>query len=195
MAAVDVGGAVRSAAAGDAAAWSTLIDRYAGLVWAVTRAHGLSVADADDVTQTTWLRLAEHLGRIRDPDRVGLWLAVTARNECLRMLRRARRDIPFDPHADDFAHATVPDVDVDLLTNERDRQLWVTFQALSALCKVLLLTLMAEPGLSYADVSRTLGMPVGSIGPTRARCLDRLRRNWTAAQHDEAMEARGGRGE
>ena len=154
-----------------------LIDRYARLIWAVARSFGLSVADADDVTQTTWLRLAEHLGNLRDPDRVGLWLAVTARNESLRMLRRARRDIPFDPLADVARSASGPDVDVQILTLERDEALWRAFQSLPANCRVLLLMLTAEPSLSYEEVSVSLAIPIGSIGPTRGRCLERLRNN------------------
>ena len=82
---------VRAAAEGDQQAWDALVDRFAGLVWAIARAHRLSPADAADVSQTTWLRLVEHLGRIRDPERVGAWLAATARHECLRVIRHAGR--------------------------------------------------------------------------------------------------------
>src|SRR3954453_8202483 len=85
---------VLSAAEGDQAAWDALGDRLAGLVWWIARAHRLSAADAADVSQTTWLRLVEHLGRIRDPERVGAWLAATARHESLRLLRRAQREAP-----------------------------------------------------------------------------------------------------
>lgn len=173
----EVGAVVRSAAAGDGKAWDALIDRYARLIWAVARSFGLSVADADDVSQTTWLRLAEHLGKLRDPERVGLWLAVTARNESLRMLKRAQRDIPFDPLADIGRTAGGPDVDVQILTLERDQALWRAFQSLPANCRVLLLMLTAEPSLSYEEVSVSLAIPIGSIGPTRGRCLERLRNN------------------
>src|SRR4051795_2193299 len=89
---------VLSAAEGDQAAWDALVDRFAGLVWSIARAHRLSAADAADVSQTTWLRLVEHLGRIRDPERVGAWLAATARNESLRPLRRAQRGPPPRDH-------------------------------------------------------------------------------------------------
>src|SRR3954468_5004445 len=82
---------VHAAADGDQEAWDALVDRFAGLVWSIARAHRLSAADAADVSQTTWLRLVEHLGRIRDPERVGAWLAATARHEGLRVIRPPRR--------------------------------------------------------------------------------------------------------
>jgi RNA polymerase sigma factor (sigma-70 family) len=173
----EVGALVRAAADGDKAAWDALIERFARLIWAIARTHGLSVADADDVSQTTWLRLAEHLATLRDPDRVGLWLAVTARNESMRMLKRARRDIPFDTLADTRRNAAPSDVDVRLLTEERDQALWRAFQRLPSSCRVLLLMLTADPAFSYEEVSASLAIPVGSIGPTRGRCLERLRNN------------------
>ena len=85
---------VRAAAEGDQAAWNGLVDRYNGLVWSVARSHRLATADASDVVQTTWLRLVEHLGRLQDPERVGAWLATTARRECLRTLRHSARQVP-----------------------------------------------------------------------------------------------------
>src|SRR5213080_2918328 len=90
------GGLVRAAAGGDQAAWDALVDRFASLVWSVARAHRLSAADAADVSQTTWLRLAEHIDRLRDPERVAGWLATTTRNECLKVLRLSGRQIPVD---------------------------------------------------------------------------------------------------
>lgn len=185
----EVGALVRAAAEGDRSAWNDLVDRFARLIWAIARTHGLSVADADDVSQTTWLRLAEHLPSLRDPDRVGLWLAVTARNESLRMLRRARRDVPFDILADARRSTSAPDVDVRLLTQERDRALWRAFQKLPSSCRILLLMLTSEPAFSYEEVSASLAIPVGSIGPTRGRCLERLRNNaeLQACLHGEEM--------
>src|SRR5258705_49296 len=85
---------VRAAAEGDQAAWNGLVDRYNGLVWSVARSHRLAMADASDVVQTTWLRLVEHLGRLQDPERVGAWLATTARREALRALRHSARQVP-----------------------------------------------------------------------------------------------------
>ena len=92
---------VRAAAEGDQAAWNGLVDRYNGLVWSVARSHRLSMADASDVVQTTWLRLVEHLGRLQDPERVGAWLATTARRESLRALRHSARQVPTEELPDD----------------------------------------------------------------------------------------------
>src|SRR6185437_10597567 len=92
----DTGLLVRSAANGDEAAWRGLVTRFSSLVWAVARAHRLTNADAADVYQTTWLRLAEHIGRIEHPDRVGAWLATAARRECLQSLCSAAKTAPTD---------------------------------------------------------------------------------------------------
>lgn len=165
---------VEAAAAGESAAWSRLVDRFSGLVWSVARAHGLASADAADVCQTTWLRLAEHLHRLREPDRVSAWLLTTARNESLRTLRGTARLVPvdfdFDAVEDDQG-----DVEAGLLREERDASLWRAFRSLGAPCQTLLRVLMADPPPSYAEVSVALDMPVGSIGPRRARCLQHLR--------------------
>src|SRR5436305_889496 len=83
---------VRSAGGGDTAAWNAIVERFSSLVWATARAHRLSRDDASDVAQTTWLRLVEHLDRIREPDRLGAWLATTARHESLRTIRRGARE-------------------------------------------------------------------------------------------------------
>ncbi|MGH9155308.1 MAG: sigma-70 family RNA polymerase sigma factor [Acidimicrobiales bacterium] len=168
---------VAAAAAGESAAWDGLVARFAGLVWSIPRDFGLASADAADVSQTTWLRLAEHLDRIREPNRVGSWLAATARNESVRTLRRAQWQRPVDPASPSFVREDgQPAVDNGILEAERDDALWRAFESLSSPCKVLLRTLMADPTPSYVEVSALLDMPVGSIGPNRNRCLDRLRR-------------------
>jgi RNA polymerase sigma factor (sigma-70 family) len=170
----DVGQLVRDAAGGDQAAWNRLVERFNGLVWAVTRAHRLPGAEASDVVQTTWLRLVENLDRLQDPERVGAWLATTARRECLRSLRVSARVSPTetellpDPGTDEPMGAA-------LLAEERDRALWEAFGGLSERCQALLRLLVADPPPSYEDVGAALDMPIGSIGPTRQRCLERLR--------------------
>lgn len=167
---------VAAAGNGDGAAWDALVSRFAGLVWSIPRDLGLSSADAADVSQTAWLRLAEHLGRIREPEHVGAWLATTARNESMRTLRRTNRQRPLDPASPSFVREDGQSVDSDLLEAERDAALWRAFSQLSSFCQLLLRTLMVDPTPSYAEVSAELGMPIGSIGPKRNRCLDRLRR-------------------
>ena len=115
-----------AAGAGDQAAWNAIVERFRGLVWATARAHRLSHADAADVAQTTWLRLVEHLDRIRDAERLGGWLATTARNECLRCIRLHGRELPSD-EADVFESPDDDAPEVALLIDERDTALWRAF--------------------------------------------------------------------
>ena len=168
---------VGAASGGDQQAWDGLVHRFGGLVWSVARAHGLSAADAADVSQTAWLRLVEHLDRIRDPERVGTWLASTARHEALRVLRRAGRELPVGEESElEPRGAVVEAPDAYVLASERDELLWKAFAALSPRCQRLLRVLIADPAPSYKEVAASFQMPIGSIGPTRARCLSRLRR-------------------
>ena len=179
----DTGQLVRSAAGGDEIAWRGLVARFSGLVWAVARAHRLASADAADVFQTTWLRLAEHIGRIEHPERVGAWLATAARRECLQHLRTAGRTTPTDDMDRlDLTPAVGNPTEEAVLAAEKEREdadraaaLWRAFGQLSGRCRELLRVLMATPPPSYAEVAAALGLPLGSIGPTRARCLQRLR--------------------
>jgi RNA polymerase sigma factor (sigma-70 family) len=164
------------AADGDPRAWQTLVDRYGRLIWSITRDFKLVESDAADVFQTTWMRLIEHIDRIEHPDRVGSWLAATARNECLRSLAARKRlvlsheDDPFDGPA---RHE--PGVDEALLAAERAAGVREAMTQLPWRWQRLMEMLMADPPASYAEISDELGLPVGSIGPTRGRCLARLR--------------------
>jgi len=171
----DVGALVRAAADGDQRAWSVLVDRFSKLVWAIARNHRLSADDASEVSQTTWLRLAEHIDRLQDPSKVGGWLATTARHESLRVLRGAGRQIPM---GDDMPEPERPTagIDEELLRSERDTLLWRAFSRLPARDQALLRLLVSDPMPSYEEIGAAMGMPVGSIGPTRVRCLKRLRR-------------------
>ena len=165
---------VCAAAAGDQAAWDGIVDRFQGLVWATARGFRLSDADSADVAQTTWLRLVEHLDRIREPERLGAWLATTARHECLRHVRAWRREIVSDD-LETFEAATDDPPELPMLVEERDRALWRAFKGLSDLCQSLLRLLVSEEEPSYEAISAALDMPIGSIGPTRMRCLEKLR--------------------
>jgi RNA polymerase sigma factor (sigma-70 family) len=177
---MDLRGVVRAATDGDRDAWNELVARYSGLVWSVARAHRLGDADAADVFQTTWLRLVEHLGEIRNPDGVGAWLAATARHECLRVLRIGQRHVLTDGFdlPEDSAETAL---DARLLTGERDAAVWRAFSALSERCRRLLRLLGADPVPSYEEVGAALEMPIGSIGPTRGRCLGQLREHLATA--------------
>lgn len=173
---VSVTALLRAAESGDARAWDALVERFTNLLWSVARAHRLGPADAADVVQTTWLRLVENLGRIQEPERLPGWLATTARHECLRTLRRSGRELVTvtDDSTFDLADTSAP-LDAGLIAEERDAQLWQCFGALPPRCQQLLRVLLADPPPSYAEVSAALDMPIGSIGPTRGRCLERLR--------------------
>lgn len=172
--------ALDAAVGGDQAAWNRLVERYSGLLWAVARAHRLGNADAGDAIQTTWLRLIEHRDEIRNPEGIGSWLATTARRECLRTLRRTARCQPSE-EIEDLVEPDLGGLDAGLLREERDARLWNAFQRLSHSDQALLRALTADPPPSYAQISAALGMPMGSIGPTRGRVLERLRRELRAA--------------
>jgi len=172
----DIAGLVRGAAAGDRRAWERLVDQYARLIWSITAEFKLAESDAADVAQTTWLRLLEHIHRIEYPDRVGSWLAATARNECLRSLAARKRVVlARDEEVLCGVVATVPEVDERILAHERDQVVRDALSRLPQRWQRLLELLMADPPKSYADISDELGLPVGSIGPTRGRCLAQLR--------------------
>jgi RNA polymerase sigma factor (sigma-70 family) len=173
----DITRIVSAAAAGDQQSWDLLVARYSGLLWGVTRAHRLGTADAADVVQTTWLRLVEHLPQIRNPEGIGSWLATTARRECLGLLRSGARCQPSEEMellVD--AGAEHAELDSALLTAERDAELWAAFNRLPTRDQALLRLLAVDSPPSYQEISAALGMPIGSIGPTRARSLERLRR-------------------
>lgn len=178
---VDVGGLVVAAAEGDRAAWDALVDRFSGLVWGVARGHRLQGTDAADVFQTTWLRLVENLTRIRDPQRVGAWLATTARRESLRMIAARNRETAQEPETLDLIADDSAPVDTELLRAEREDALWQCLETAPERCRTLLRVMLAEPPLTYAEVASLLEMPIGSIGPTRRRCLEHLRRRLAEA--------------
>jgi RNA polymerase sigma factor (sigma-70 family) len=169
---------VHQARHGDELAWNELVARYAGLVWSVARAHRLCPADAADVTQATWTKLLEHLDDLHEPAAVGGWLATTARRESLRLVGRADRVVPC---ADVPESAGTGDVADRLLTSERAAELRRALSRLSGHHQALLRMLAADPAPSYEQIGAALDMPIGSIGPTRARALDRLRRELDAA--------------
>jgi RNA polymerase sigma factor (sigma-70 family) len=168
---------VRRAASGDRAAWERLVDQFSRLLWAMTRDFKLAESDAADVVQATWLRLLEHIDRIEYPERIGSWLATTARHECLRHLAAGKRVVLVEDDHDAFSGAAShqPDVDERLLAEERAQAVREALSTLPSRSQRLLELLMADPPVSYTEISDQLGVPIGSIGPTRGRCLERLR--------------------
>ena len=174
----DVAALVRSAADGDQEAWAALVERFSGLVWSVTRGFRLSHHDAAEVSQTTWLQLVEHLHDIREPERVGAWLATTTRRLCLTTLRKAGRAVPVD--LDDgylVAPDTTDELDTAIDADQRRAALARALDDLPEPGQTLLRLLSSDPAPTYAEAAAALHMPIGSIGPTRARCLERLRRS------------------
>ncbi|MGH8910454.1 MAG: RNA polymerase sigma factor [Egibacteraceae bacterium] len=167
---------VRAAADGDQRAWSALVKQFNGLLWSIARGYRLGTAESEEVVSTAWLRLVEHIGRLREPEYVGAWLATTTRRECVRALRRAERVLPTDDDAVlDRAEPGGESPEDEVLRLDRDHELWLAVQSLSDRCTLLLRVLATAPPPSYQEVSAALGLPVGSIGPTRARCLAQLK--------------------
>jgi RNA polymerase sigma factor (sigma-70 family) len=165
---------VAQARDGVAAAWEDLLGRFGGLVTAIARRCRLSDADVAEVSQTTWLRLVENLDRIEQPERLGAWLATTSRRESLRIATRqvvvSTNDLEYTM-ADDKADP----LDAALLRGEQVRTIRMAAEQLSPRCRHLLGLLMGDDDLPYKAIAEQLSMPIGSIGPTRGRCLDHLR--------------------
>ncbi|MBW0130355.1 sigma-70 family RNA polymerase sigma factor [Pseudonocardia oceani] len=166
---------VRAAAAGVPGAWDELVRRYTPLLRSRTRGFRLQEADALDVAQATWLRLAENLHRIHTPEHLAGWLATVVSRECIRLLRHGSRTIPAD---EPLATAADPrpgpeDVVVDADTCAALR---TALDALPARRRALVAALFLDDRRPYVEIARDLGMAVGSLGPTRARTLTELRR-------------------
>lgn len=186
------------ARAGEKAAWDEIVERLAPLVWSLCRSYRLSRADADDVAQSVWLRLIEHLPSLRQPAALPGWLSTTTRNECLRVLRVAGRRERTERSIEDSeipADGETARVDRAILLEERNRALRAAWAQLPVNCRELLSLLIQDPPLTYAEISESLGKPVGSIGPSRGRCLEKLRRCPVLAAHIGDVAKGAGRGE
>jgi RNA polymerase sigma factor (sigma-70 family) len=161
------------------ASWGLIVDRFGGRVWAICRHYRLGPADAADVFQQTWLRVLENLESLRDPDRLGAWIGTTCRHEALAALRRAKRyQLLGDPALLDRAGDPGDDPEWPLLVADRDAELWRAFRRLNLRCQEVLRVLVADADggrPSYELAAAALGIPIGSLGPTRGRCLARLR--------------------
>jgi RNA polymerase sigma factor (sigma-70 family) len=175
---------VRAAAAGDQDAWHKLVVKYIPLVFTIVRRYRLTQTDAQDVSQTLWLRLLEHLDDVRDPMALPGWIGVTTKNETLRLLKARSRSVQVDPLSSPILDRGTDGKasDEDLLRSERRQMVRDGLDELAPKQRALLLLLVQDPPLTYQEISRLLDIPVGSIGPTRARYLDSLRS--TAAMRD-----------
>jgi len=170
---------VTRATGGDPAAWDEIVERYAPLVWSICVRFGLSNHDREDVAQNVWLLLVEQLGKLREPAALPGWLATTTHRECLRVVTAARKSSErLGTGLDDalqFVDNTI--IDEEILMAERNAALRAAFAELPPKCRQLLAMLISDPPYSYAEISEKLQVPMGSIGPQRARCLERLRRS------------------
>ena len=185
---------VTRARKGDKQAWDILVERYAPLIWSICRRHRLASADADDVGQRVWLQLVTHLNQIRDPAAVPGWLATTTYRECCSIQRAMRRRQPLDRvlDADHILDQPAGEAEHELLAAERRVALHEAFTRLPSRCQQLIAALSEDPPVPYAQISAQLGIPVGSIGPTRNRCLDKLRRDPAIAALINAEDASAG---
>jgi RNA polymerase sigma factor (sigma-70 family) len=175
----DAGQLVRASLEGSEAAWNEIVRRYSPVVAAVTRRYRLAVEDAQDVSQTVWLKLVEHLTDLLEPEALPGWLAVTTRRECSRHARQRHKDLPADPYADPGAAAWLPDtagLDAGLLRAELRQALNDGLVQLPTRDQRLLRLWSNDPPASYNEISQRLGVPIGSIGPTLRRSLEKLRR-------------------
>ena len=187
---------VTRASGGDQDAWNELVDRYASLVYTICTRYRLSNHDIEDVGQNVWLLLVEQLGKLREPAALPGWLATTTARECLRVVTAASKAERLGTGLDDsviFVDDAV--IDEEILVAERNAALRVAFAELPPRCQRLLAMLVSDPPHSYAEIHAKLDIPIGSIGPQRARCLDRLRRSSALAafgEGEEKIDIRGG---
>ena len=170
---------VASARDGDVRAWDALVERYTPLIWSICRKYRLDRADADDVGQSVWLHLVDQLGKIREPAALAGWLATTTRRECGRLVRASRgpHAVVYALDAENMVDEQAAAAEQEVLAAERHAALREAVTELPPDCQRLVGMLTADPPVPYAEISARLAMPVGSIGPTRSRCLDRIRRH------------------
>ncbi len=163
---------------GEQQAWDALVERYSPLIWSICRRHRLSNADAEDVGQSVWLQLVQQLDRLHDQAALPGWLATVTRRECLRVLKVTRAPLAarYQQDADNLADKEARTAEQELLAAERHAALREALLDLPPSDQRLIALLIGDPPVPYAQISARLGIPVGSIGPRRARCLDKLRR-------------------
>lgn len=175
---------VTRAAAGEQEAWNGIVERYAPLVWSICVRHRLRETDVEDVGQTVWLRLVEQLGNLREPAALPGWIATTTHRECLRVLRAARKPDHAGATPDELDTVAAPEaIEQEVIAAERDAALRAAFAELPLRCRQLLSILISDSPPPYSEISTILQVPVGSIGPERGRCLERLRRSSALASY------------
>jgi len=176
---------------GDSDAWDALVQRFAPLIWSICRGYSLGRADAYEVGQYVWLRLVDHLEAVHNPAALPAWLATTTQRECIRALRGARNQHVLGHELD---VESIPDeqtgmAEHELLLAERHAALRQAFTRLPPPCQRLIAMLLEDPPVPYAEISARLGIPLGSIGPSRGRCVEKLRRDPAVAALINAEDA------
>jgi len=165
---------------GEEEAWDALVGRYERLVYTIPFRYGLTPTEVSDVFQSVWLALLRNLKTLRQPERIAAWLVTTTRRECWERRRgmKYKQEITTDLDSQVIkARSDEPSPDEVVSTYERHEELRMAMQHLESRCRRLLNLLYFDPGIpSYSDVAATLSMPIGSIGPLRARCLKKLRK-------------------
>lgn len=165
----------RAAREGSEDALGQIVTELSPLVWQVARAAGLAASDAEDVLQTVWMRLVAHLNDIHDSTALAGWLITTTRREAWRVRAAGRRLLPADQDLFTGLPDGGPGAEEQVMLDDNQRALWAAIGRLSNRCQALLRIVAFAPRPDYAAVATELGMPVGSIGPTRGRCLAKLR--------------------
>jgi RNA polymerase sigma factor (sigma-70 family) len=185
---------------GDHDAWDALVERFAPLIWSICCRYSLGRADAEDVGQYVWLRLVDHLEAVHDPAALPGWLVTTTKRECIRALRAARNQHApgYVPDVESIQDEQTGTAEHELLLAERHAALREAFTRLPPPCQRLITMLLEDPPVPYAEISARLGIPVGSIGPSRGRCIEKLRNDPAIAAlihaEEEAWPPRCGRG-
>lgn len=182
---------VGRAAGGDHDAWNALVEFYTPLMWRICAWYRLSDPEREDVAQVVWLLLVERIGKLREPAMLGGWLAATTARECLRMLRTRGSERLDTTLADSLLSADDAILDEEIILAEQDALLRAAFAELPPRCQQLLSMLLSDPPRSYGEIHAALGIPVGSIGPQRARCLERLRKSIASRTVNEGSQESG----
>lgn len=175
-------------ATGDSAAWSVVVQRYGQTVWNATAGFRFDHHTRHDVCQTVWLKLYDKAATVEHPERLVGWLARVARNECIAVVRRRQRVVSLDDDLGDRTDVDADDVETRLAAADDREAVRLAFALLDERCRELLLMTLQEPPLSYDDLAKRLGVPRGSLGPTRRRCLQKLAAQPVLAAHLDAKE-------
>lgn len=170
-----LGDLLRSAQRGDQRALEAIVERLMPLLWNVARAQGLDSDTAMDVVQTTWLTLLERLNEIHTPRALASWLVTVTRREAWRVRTQNRRNDQVEPHAFVGWPDPAGDIESSVVDDEQNHALWQNLRLLSPRCQELLRIAAFADRPDYAAIAEALGMARGSIGPTRGRCLAKLR--------------------